>query len=48
MSGILPLLLEIEFVHFPDKLHRRYGALNLLFDEAEEGLEGRLRFKIQH
>lgn len=40
MSDILPLPLEIEFVHLPDKLRRRYGALILLFDEAEEELEG--------
>lgn len=31
MSDILPLPLEIEFVHLPDKLRRRYGALILLF-----------------
>ncbi|ENA8916302.1 hypothetical protein ABG125_002787 [Salmonella enterica] len=48
MSGILPLPLEIEFVHLPDKLCRRYGALILLFDEAEEELEGRLRFNVRH
>ncbi|WP_348251626.1 hypothetical protein, partial [Salmonella enterica] len=44
MSVILPLPLEIEFVHLPDILRRRYGALILLYDEAEEELEGRLRF----
>ncbi|MDI5035715.1 hypothetical protein MJM43_29965, partial [Salmonella enterica subsp. enterica serovar Montevideo] len=27
---------------------RRYGALILLFDEAEEELEGRLRFNVRH
>ncbi|EHU7788847.1 hypothetical protein KZL81_004230 [Salmonella enterica] len=48
MSDILPLPLEIEFVHLPDKLSRRYGALILLFDEAEEELEGRLRFNVRH
>ncbi|EAM2074111.1 hypothetical protein GKP91_22195 [Salmonella enterica subsp. enterica serovar Java] len=48
MSDILPLPLEIEFVHQPDKLRRRYGALILLFDEAEEELEGRLRFNVRH
>ncbi|EBT0244639.1 hypothetical protein CHL20_22240 [Salmonella enterica] len=48
MSDILPLPLEIEFVHLPDKLRRRYGALILLFDEAEEELEGRLRFNVRH
>ncbi|MGS8722752.1 barstar family protein, partial [Salmonella enterica subsp. enterica serovar Infantis] len=35
MRDILPLKLEIEFVHLTDKLSRRYGALILLFDEAE-------------
>ena len=40
----LPLPLEIEFIHLPDKLRRRFGALILLFDEAEEELEGELRF----
>lgn len=44
----LPLPLEIEFVHLPDKLRRRYGALILLFDEAEEELEGQLRFNVRH
>ncbi|VDZ76448.1 putative ribonuclease inhibitor [Salmonella bongori] len=48
MSDALPLPLEIEFVHLPDKLRRRYGALILLFDEAEEELEGRLRFNVRH
>ncbi|EKR2076862.1 TPA_asm: hypothetical protein G0D74_18580 [Salmonella enterica subsp. salamae] len=48
MSDILPLPLEIEFVHLPDKQRRRYGALILLFDEAEEELEGRLRFNVRH
>ncbi|ACN47518.1 TPA: hypothetical protein M4R98_004122 [Salmonella enterica subsp. enterica serovar Paratyphi C] len=48
MSDILPLPLEIEFVHLPDKLRRCYGALILLFDEAEEELEGRLRFNVRH
>ncbi|ENA0610954.1 barstar family protein [Enterobacter bugandensis] len=40
----LPLPLEIEFIHLPEKLRRRFGALILLFDEAEEELEGQLRF----
>lgn len=48
MSEALPLPLEIEFVHLPDKLRRRYGALVLLFDEAEEELEGQLRFNVRH
>lgn len=48
MSETLPLPLEIEFVHLPDKQRRRYGALILLFDEAEEELEGQLRFNVRH
>lgn len=43
-SNQLPLPFEIEFIHLPDKLRRRFGALVLLFDEAEEELEGQLRF----
>ena len=48
VGEILPLPLEIEFVHLPDKLRRRDGALILLFDEAEEELEGQLRFNVRH
>ena len=48
VGEILPLPLEIEFVQLPDKLRRRYGALILLFDEAEEELEGQLRFNVRH
>ena len=40
----LPLPLEIAFIHLPEKKRRRFGALILLFDEAEEELEGLLRF----
>lgn len=43
----LPMPLEIEFIHLPEKLRRRFGALILLFDEAEEELEGQLRFNIR-
>ncbi|HBM9258261.1 TPA: hypothetical protein L0X66_002613 [Citrobacter freundii] len=48
IGDVLPLPLEIEFVHLPNKLRRRYGALILLFDEAEEELEGQLRFNVRH
>jgi len=44
----LPLPLEIEFVHLDEAQRRRYGALILLFDEAEEELEGMLRFNVRH
>ncbi|MCU6666826.1 MAG: barstar family protein [Silvania sp.] len=47
MGNQLPLPLEIEFVHLPDKLRRRFGALILLFDEAEEELEGQIRFNVR-
>ena len=40
--------LEIEFVHLGEKTRRRFGALILLFDEAEEELEGHLRFNVRH
>ncbi|MDY1037982.1 hypothetical protein GJV04_07910 [Enterobacteriaceae bacterium RIT714] len=43
----LPMPLEIEFTHLPEKLRRRFGALILLFDEAEEELEGQLRFNVR-
>ncbi|MEG1212280.1 MAG: barstar family protein [Leclercia sp.] len=46
-SNQLPLPLEIEFVHLPEKLRRRFGALILLFDEAEEELEGQIRFNVR-
>ena len=47
MGNQLPLPLEIEFVHLPYKLRRRFGALILLFDEAEEELEGQIRFNVR-
>lgn len=43
----LPLPLEIEFVNLGSGQKRRYGALILLFDEAEEELEGQLRFNVK-
>lgn len=46
LTGELSMPLEIEFIHLPDKLRRRFGALILLFDEAEEELEGQFRFNI--
>lgn len=48
MNDLLPLPLEIEFVHLGEKTRRRFGALILLFDEAEEELEGHLRFNVRH
>lgn len=43
----LPLPLEIAFVHLGTGQRRRYGALILLFDEAEEELDGQFRFNIR-
>ncbi|MDT1800510.1 hypothetical protein QK887_25980, partial [Salmonella enterica subsp. enterica serovar Oslo] len=48
MNDVLSLPLEIEFVHLGEKTRRRFGALILLFDEAEEELEGHLRFNVRH
>lgn len=46
IAGALPLPLEIKFTHLPERQRRRFGALILLFDEAEEELEGQLRFNV--
>ena len=47
-EGGVPLPLEIEFVHLSEENRRRFGALILLCDEAEEELDGQLRFNIRH
>lgn len=41
------LPLEIEFINLGSGQRRRYGALILLFDEAEEELEGAFRFNVR-
>jgi len=46
-AEVFPLPLEIVFINLGSGQKRRYGALILLFDEAEEELEGRLRFNIR-
>lgn len=43
----VPMPLETEFVHLSSAQKRRYGALILLFGEAEEALEGQFRFNIR-
>lgn len=43
----MPLPLEIEFINLGSGQKRRYGALILLLDEAEEELEGQLRFNVR-
>jgi ribonuclease inhibitor len=45
-ASVLPLPLEITFIHLGKGQKRRYGALILLFEEAEEELEGQLRFNV--
>lgn len=46
VTETLPLPVEIEFIHLSERRRRRFGALILLFDEAEEELEGQLRFNV--
>ncbi|NDJ56162.1 hypothetical protein GWD52_03960 [Enterobacteriaceae bacterium 4M9] len=46
MSGGIPLPQEIVFTHLSEPARRRFGALILLFEEAEEELEGQLRFNV--
>ena len=43
----LPLPLEIAFIHLGKGQKRRYGALILLFEEAEAELEGQFRFNVR-
>lgn len=45
IAAALPL--EIEFIHLGKGQKRRYGALILLFDQAEEELEGQLLFNVR-
>lgn len=48
MTGdALPMPLEIEFINLGKGQRRRYGALILLFEEAEEEREGQLRFTVR-
>jgi len=46
-DSTLPMPFEIEFVHLHEKQRRRFGALILLIDEAEEELGGMLRFNVR-
>lgn len=45
-GGGIPLPQEIVFTHLSGPARRRFGALILLFEEAEEELEGQLRFNV--
>jgi len=47
MGPAMPLPMEVEFIHLGAGQKRRYGALILLFEEAEAELEGRLLFSIR-
>ncbi|QKJ85437.1 hypothetical protein PMPD1_0460 [Paramixta manurensis] len=46
-ESLLPLPVEIEFINLGSGQKRRYGALILLFDEAEEELEGQFHFNVR-
>ncbi|HEI8867127.1 barstar family protein [Serratia sp. AKBS12] len=47
VTGDIGLPVEIEFVNLDNRRKRRFGAIILLFEEAEEELEGSLRFNIR-
>jgi len=46
VTGGITLPVEIEFANFTAGRKRRFGALVLLFEEAEEELDGDLRFNL--
>lgn len=46
VTGDISLPVEIEFLNLNARRKRRFGAIILLFEEAEEELEGSLRFNI--
>ncbi|CNE51590.1 barstar family protein [Yersinia nurmii] len=47
VTGAISLPVEIEFIHLNHRRKRRFGAIILLFEEAEEELSGSLRFNIR-
>lgn len=47
VTGGIGLPVEVEFVNLSAHKKRRFGALVLLFEEAEEELEGDLYFNIR-
>jgi ribonuclease inhibitor len=47
VTGDISLPVEIEFTNLNARRKRRFGAIILLFEEAEEELEGNLRFNIR-
>ncbi|MEY4476395.1 MAG: hypothetical protein RL248_2162 [Pseudomonadota bacterium] len=46
VTGEIALPVEIEFIHFNPRRKRRFAAIVLLFEEAEEELSGNLCFNI--
>ncbi|MDX7988609.1 hypothetical protein FE392_14920 [Xenorhabdus sp. 12] len=46
VTGAIALPAEINFVHLTSQKRARFASLVLLFEEAEEELEGELRFDI--
>ncbi|QLK59648.1 hypothetical protein GE278_02110 [Enterobacteriaceae bacterium Kacie_13] len=46
VTGGIALPVEIDFINLNASRKRRFGALILLFEEAEEELEGELRLNL--
>ena len=46
VTGGIKLPVEIDFTNLSAGRRRRFGALILLFEEAEEELDGGLRFNV--
>ena len=46
VTGAITLPVEIDFLNLNASRKRRFGALILLFEEAEEELEGELRLNL--
>ncbi|MDR3430640.1 MAG: barstar family protein [Rouxiella aceris] len=46
VTGGIALPVEIDFINLNAGRKRRFGSLVLLFEEAEEELEGALRFNL--
>lgn len=47
VTGGISLPVEIEFTNLNARGKRRFGAIILLFEEAEEELDGSLRFNLR-
>lgn len=45
ITGEIDLPVAIEFTHFDERCKRRFASLILLFEDAEEELEGELHFQ---